>query len=287
MFYLNNILVYLNYFSFFKGIFFFNFYFFNILNLNFKKKKFYSVLKCFDSNLNYINFLKFSNLNYINFLKCINLNYINFFLLNKVFYLIFLLLSLIKLNFKFNLNYISKKNVFYSFFNKIKLNLIVNKIKFNFIKKFNFNINIKLRSLKLNFLNFFSLEKKFSKKKFFFRKNLKNLILNIFFSIIFKNGDFFIKYIFNFFSFIEKDHKINFRNLIEIIKFLYINKFLKIKGLFLKIKGKINGSRRKKKLSFYLGKVPLNYFKNKVYYKYLFKNTLFGSLSIKLWLVFY
>ena len=103
----------------------------------------------------------------------------------------------------------------------------------------------------------------------------------------FKNGVFLIKFFFYFFCFIEKNHFKNFKNLIQIINYLYKNKFLKIKGLFLKIKGKIDGRNRKNKLIFSIGKVSLNYFKDQVYYKYLFKNTLFGLLSIKLWLIFY
>ena len=77
-----------------------------------------------------------------------------------------------------------------------------------------------------------------------------------------------------------------FNLLTKIIKILFNKNIIFIKGIRFRLKGKINGKMRKNKIEFSLGKLPLSKFNDYLTFNFLTKLTVFGSLSLKLWIIY-
>ena len=93
----------------------------------------------------------------------------------------------------------------------------------------------------------------------------------------------FILYLFS--SWVKNHFKI-FKIIVEIFNVFFYSKILNLKGFFFQIKGKINGQKRKIKLTHFLGKLKFSKFKSKINYNFFSKLTIFGSIGLKIWFVF-
>ena len=276
---IRNIFIITSSFKFFRGIFFLIFYFFFSFIKIKKKVNIYFFYFFIFYNYYILNFFFFKNV----ITQLSNIFSINFFV--KLFFLLYIYLNSYFYNFfLFNFSFDYGFSIKLYSFNSIKLKLIINFLKLKFMKKFNFFFKIYLRSLNNKFINFINY-----KDNFFF-KGLNSIILGIsrcFYSVIFKTGVLLINYLEFLISSWQKTHLRIFRLICELFRLFYKSKILNVKGIYLKIKGKINGKMRKRKLIFKLGFLPFNFFKSKVDYNFFSKLTIFGSLGIKLWLIFY
>ena len=248
-----------------------NFFNFKIKKINFFNKKkliiFFNKFFFFN-NIFYFNF---NNLFSFKFLV-LKLFYINYFLNNLFFF------KKININLKNNrLNLI--------IFNKIKINLIINYINFLFQYKNKFFFKLKFRSLNSKFLKFFKFNKNFG-KKYNYLYNSKKLISLIYYSFLFKNNSLISNFILYLFSSWKKNHFIVFRTITEILDIFFNSNILNLKGFYLQVKGKINGQKRKIKLTHSLGKLNFSKFKSKMSYNFFSKLTIFGSIGIKVWFIY-
>ena len=172
-----------------------------------------------------------------------------------------------------------------SILNKIRYSLFFSFLKLNFFSKYRF-INVSFRSLNSRFVKFYRFKKK-KLSKFSYLFNFSKIISIFFFSNLFLNSYFILNFISNLFSCWYKNHYIIFKKLVNILLILLNLNILNVKGFFLEISGKVNGSRRKKKIRFNYGKFPFSKFKSKMSYSFISKLTVFGSIGMKLWLIFY
>jgi hypothetical protein len=83
----------------------------------------------------------------------------------------------------------------------------------------------------------------------------------------------------------KKIHKKIIRNINNML-IIFFNIFNNVIGYKLQIKGRLDGRRRKRKLIFQKGKIPLNTFKSKIKYNFNEFKTPSGICSIKLWILF-
>ena len=276
--YFKKINIYILNFSFklFNNNFFylyFNIYinFFNNVKINFIKKK--NFLIYFIKNFFFLKkFFFFNNFKFYNFKYLIkNLFFLNV-LLNNLFFLK-----------KLNKNKLIKKINLITF-NKIKFNLITNYIKFVFLRNNNFFFKLKFRNLNNKFLKFLKFNKNF--KKYNYLYNFKKIISLVYYSFLFKNNSLISNFILYLFSSWKKNHFIVFRTITEILDIFFNSNILNLKGFYLQVKGKINGQKRKIKLTHSLGKLNFSKFKSKMSYNFFSKLTIFGSIGIKVWFIY-
>nr|YP_010616485.1 ribosomal protein S3 [Peronosclerospora sorghi]WAU47938.1 ribosomal protein S3 [Peronosclerospora sorghi] len=166
------------------------------------------------------------------------------------------------------------------------------KLSFNkIINQFNLyypNNNIKIFIKNVQFFEFFFLRKDL--KEIFFRikknnrinKNVKKMIYNFSYSLYTKNISIITFYIKQTLE-KKKKHK-KFINHINRM----LNEFFKIFSNFigyrLQFKGRLNKSKRKKRIIFQKGKIPLNTLKYDIKYHFNKFKTPSGICSIKLWI---
>jgi len=171
----------------------------------------------------------------------------------------------------------NSKNFYRLPYNKIINNLNLyyknNNIKF-FVK------NVKLQDLKI-------LKKKlkiifrFIKKNNKINKDVKRMIYNFSYALYTKNIKMILYYIKQSLE-RKKSHKKYIKNVNNILQ-EFFRMFSNFLGYRLQFKGRLNGSKRKKKLIYQKGKIPLNTLKYDI--KYYFKEfkTPSGICSIKFW----
>jgi len=164
----------------------------------------------------------------------------------------------------------------------LKLNLLINLIKIKFVNKFNLDLfKFKIRNLNSKLKNYLNYKKDII-KKYKFLGNLNEIISIFYYSSILKNLNLVFFYIYNLFSFKFKNHYKSFNVICNVISILFKLNIINLKGFKLKIKGKINGKMRKKKLIFSLGNLNFSKFNQKIDFLFLSKLTIFGSLGFKL-----
>ena len=83
----------------------------------------------------------------------------------------------------------------------------------------------------------------------------------------------------------KKAHKKFIKNINNILE-IFFKIFSNIIGYKLQFKGRLNGSRRKKKLVYQKGKIPLNTLKYNIKYNFNEFKTPSGICSIKFWVFF-
>ena len=203
-------------------------------------------------------------------------------LFKKLMYVYIFLNNIIFFNKLNKTNLLNKINLLT--FNKIKFNLLINYINFIFLKKNNFFFKLKFRSLNNRFLKILKFNKSF--KKYNYLYNFKKIISLVYYSFLFKNNSLISNFILYLFSSWRKNHFIIFRTISEIFSIFFNSNILNLKGFYLQVKGKINGQKRKIKLTHSLGKLNFSKFKSKMSYNFFSKLTIFGSIGIKVWFIY-
>lgn len=201
-------------------------------------------------------------------------------------------LKLIKLNVKKiskNINiyiyvYENRRSKTLRFFNKT-LNKIINHLN-NFYKEHSIKIFIKkvklndLQLLKNNLIKIFY----YINKKNKLNSNLIKMVYNFSYAFYTKNINiisFFIKEALQK----KKAHKKFIRNVNNVLESFFYT-FSNFIGYRLQFKGRLNGSKRKKKLIRQKGKIPLNTLKYDIKYHFNEFKTPSGICSIKFWFFF-
>lgn len=201
--------------------------------------------------------------------------------------------ELINLNIKKNSKNINiyvylnqKKIIKNSFINNKNIKKFINKLNNYF---FNYFFKIFIRKIKINKIEIFKkniIQKIFNniKKKYKINFFNKQLIYNFSFALIIKNLDLILILIKKLLEKKKIHKKIikNINNIFEIFFFTFFN----IIGYKLQFKGRLNGYRRKKKIIFKNGKIPLNTLKYNIKYSFNEFKTPSGICSIKLWVFF-
>lgn len=195
--------------------------------------------------------------------------------------------KLIKLNiikFSKNINiyiYIhQKQSKNFKSFNKI-INQLNSYYKNNSIKIFIKNIKLEeLILLKKNIGKIFRFIKKNNKINY----NIKKMIYNFSYSFYTKNINMISYYIKQTLE-RKKTHKKFIKNINKILE-AFFKIFSNFIGYRLQFKGRLNGSKRKKKLVYQKGKIPLNTLKYDIKYHFNEFKTPSGICSIKFWVFF-
>lgn len=167
-------------------------------------------------------------------------------------------------------------------FYKLPYNKIIDQLNL-YYKKHNIKLfikNVKLKDLnilKKNLGKIFYLIKKNNK----INKNVKKMIYNFSYALYTKNINMISYYIKQSLE-RKKSHKKYIKNINNILQefFRIFSNFL---GYRLQFKGRLNGSKRKKKLVYQKGKIPLNTLKYDIKYSFNEFKTPSGICSIKLW----
>lgn len=167
--------------------------------------------------------------------------------------------------------------------------LSYNKI-INHLNLFYKNINIKLFIKNIQFFEFFNLKKDL--KKIFLKikknnkinKNVKKMIYNFSYAFYTKNINIITSYIKQTLE-RKKTHKKYINNIDNMLQefFKIFSNFI---GYRLQFKGRLNKSKRKKKMVFQKGKIPLNTLAYDIKYHFNEFKTPSGICSIKLWVFF-
>jgi len=199
-------------------------------------------------------------------------------------------------------------------FNWTTINLLLFNITQLKKKKINFKSNWKLKNKKLSFqlrkingfLYFKVLSISIENVLYFFAKK----IIKINVSNIWKNQGWIFKFIFKdkfilkllflsciynntkmFSEFIalqlkkNKNHKKVLRKITLIIEIFWKHRSANLKGIQLRVTGKLNGSMRKSKYHYSIGKVQLQTFKIFLNYNISISYTKFGIISTKFWIL--
>jgi hypothetical protein len=199
-------------------------------------------------------------------------------------------------------------------FNWTTINLLLFNITQLKKKKINFKSNWKLKNKKLSFqlrkingfLYFKVLSISIENVLYFFTKK----IIKINVSNIWKNQGWIFKFIFKdkfilkllflscvynntkiFSQFIalqlkkNKNHKKVLRKITLIIEIFWKHRSANLKGIQLRVTGKLNGSMRKSKYHYSIGKVQLQTFKIFLNYNISISYTKFGIISTKFWIL--
>lgn len=204
--------------------------------------------------------------------------------------------------------------IYLNSFNWTNVNLlVVNMIQLQ-KNKVNFKTNWKLNNKKLSFqlqkINgfiYFKILSVFIENTiyFFTKKKIKINIINIWqnkgwmFRFLFKDKFvlklLFLSCIYNntkmFSGFIalqlkkNKNHKKILRKITLIIEIFWKNRNANLRGIQLRVTGKLNGSMRKSKYHYSIGKVQLQTFKTFLNYNMSISYTKFGIISTKFWLL--
>ena len=154
----------------------------------------------------------------------------------------------------------------------------------------NKQVNIKLKHLNQSFENktrtniinkvYFKKFKKLLKNKLY-----KNLVRSMFISAYEKNS---AKLIADVISIYVNKHKKKHYYLMSILKnyfeILIYSKFSKIKGIKIKVSGRINGAPRAKTKTIQIGSIPLQSFNSLISYHNSVSYTSNGSLGVKVWI---
>lgn len=178
-----------------------------------------------------------------------------------------------------------KKNIKKSSFNFKIRKRILNCLN-NFYYNYHFKIFIRRFKVKKNIL----LKKKISKifnfvkKKYKINYNNKQMIYNFTFAFCIKNLNIILILIKKMLE-RKKIHKKITKNINNIME-IFFNIFKNIKGYRLQFKGRLNGYRRKNKIIYQKGKIPLNTLKYNIKYNFNEFKTPSGICSIKLWIFF-
>lgn len=172
---------------------------------------------------------------------------------------------------------------------KKQRNFLLNNININIINIYNKLENSKLLKVKLkkNFIKFLKIFKnkiKLKKNRKENKKILKYIFRIISFSLIFKNPELINNLLVHFLSKSKQNQKKILLIFTELFKFFKICNFNNLEGIKFTVKGRINSSARTQKFQFITGKIPLETFKNKIFYSQNMSKTKFGSLGINLWL---
>ena len=167
-------------------------------------------------------------------------------------------------------------------FYKLPYNKILNHLnlyyKENNIKLFIKNVKINdLKILKKNIGKIF----RFIKKNNKINKDVKKMIYNFSYALYTKNINIISYYIKQTLE-RKKSHKKFIKNINNILQ-SFFKIFSNFIGYRLQFKGRLNGSKRKKKLVYQKGKIPLNTLKYDIKYHLNEFKTPSGICSIKLW----
>jgi ribosomal protein S3 len=156
----------------------------------------------------------------------------------------------------------------------------------NFYFNFHFKIFIRRIRIKKNLLLKKNISKIFNfvKKKNFINYYNKQMIYNFFFGFYIKNLNIILIVIKKILEKKKKHKKFlkNINNMIEIFFKIFYN----ILGYKLQFKGRLNSYKRKKKIIYKKGKIPLNTLKYNIKYNFDEFLTPSGICSIKLWIFF-
>nr|AAW62569.1 ribosomal protein S3 [Phytophthora infestans] len=152
------------------------------------------------------------------------------------------------------------------------------------------NNNIKLFIKNIQFFEFIKLRKNLKKifdkikKKNRINKNVKKMIYNFSYAFYTKNINIITFYIKQTLE-RKKTHK-KFINNIDNMLQEFFQMFSNFIGYRLQFKGRLNKSKRKKKMNFQKGKIPLNTLDYDIKYHFNEFKTPSGICSIKLWIFF-
>lgn len=149
------------------------------------------------------------------------------------------------------------------------------------------NNNIKIFIKNIQFFEFINLN--YNLKKIFIQikknqrinKNIKKMIYNFSYAFYTKNINIITFYIKQTLE-RKKTHKKFITNIDNMLN-EFFKLFSNFRGYRLQFKGRLNKSKRKKKLVFQKGKIPLNSFKYDIKYHFNEFKTPSGICSIKLW----
>jgi hypothetical protein len=137
-------------------------------------------------------------------------------------------------------------------------------------------LNIKLNNVLLKKNLFYNLEYYTQLKK----KNFLPIFNTIIFSIIYKNP----KLITDYLSIqIKKDkkHKKVLNDFVSILEKIFFSNVIKFEGFKLRLNGKLNGSMRKSRYQYSLGKIELHKIDNYLNFDISLSYTKFGVIAIK------
>lgn len=250
---------YMFYYQSYFNFFILNWLFFFKLSLFFLNRYFFLPLNSLSGFINLYYFNKFMRFLFLRLLLTFNLLENKFlFLLRKK------KLLLIKLNFVFikNIEFYLKLFLFKFFKKEIQVNIIN---IFNFLKKQNYILH-------LTFFKFF----KFKNLDYFWN------FINVFYlCLLFHNMNLIVIMIA---SGIERKKKLQKKyifSIITLLKQLYLQRVIAIRGLRLTISGKIDSKVRKKYITFTKGTLSLQKFKTPILYALHHHDTKFGVISIK------
>lgn len=168
---------------------------------------------------------------------------------------------------------------------KLSFNRILNNLNLYYP-----NNNIKLFIKNIEFFEFINLRKNLKiifqkiKKNNRINKNVKKMIYNFSYSFYTKNINIITYYIKQTLE-RKKTHK-KFINNIHNMFQEFFKMFSNFSGYRLQFKGRLNKSKRKKKMIFQKGKIPLNTIKYDIKYHFNEFKTPSGICSIKVWVFF-
>ena len=240
-------------------------------------------------NLFVKNFIQYRNLHYFAFmLKFIILNvtkyqsivYFNYFL--KYNFILFFKFKDLQQNHKKFLDF-NKKNKLYVL-KFLNLRLIENYLELLLKRLYKKKYMILMNNILNPLLSNYFIINKFNYKRIITKKFKIYFFLYIFFFA--KNIELIARYI-SFYLIKTKKHIKNAITLLRLIRYMWMKKLIKFKGLKLYIAGKLNGKMKKSKYSYQLDRYGSKTFKNKTLnFYFLPLYTRFGVFSIKLWLVY-
>ena len=168
---------------------------------------------------------------------------------------------------------------------KLSYNKIINHLNLYYP-----NNNIKVFIKNIETRNFQILRKSIKNFFFFIKKtnritpNIRKMVYNFAYGLFFKKINIISSFIKNNLS-KKKSHKKQIKILNKNLK-TFFSIFSNLLGYRLQFKGRLNGSKRKKKLIYQEGKIPLNTLKYDIQYDFNEFKTPSGICSIKLWFFF-
>ena len=168
---------------------------------------------------------------------------------------------------------------------KLSYNKIINHLNLYYPKN-----NIKLFIKNIQFFEFINLRKNL--KKIFYKikknnrinKNVKKMIYNFSYAFYTKNINIITFYIKQTLE-RKKTHKKFIHNIDNMLQ-EFFKMFSNFMGYRLQFKGRLNKSKRKKKIVFQKGQIPLNTLEYEIKYHFNEFKTPSGICSIKLWVFF-
>jgi hypothetical protein len=147
----------------------------------------------------------------------------------------------------------------------------------NIIFKFcNFFVDIKINNILLKKNLFYNLKQYIQLKK----KDFLPVFNTIIFSIIYKNPKLITEYL-SIQIKKDKKHKKVLSNFVLVLEKIFFSNVIKLKGLKLRLNGKLNGSMRKSKYQYSLGKIELHKIDSCLTFSSSLSYTKFGVIAIK------